>query len=357
MKKFIFLMLTLFSVVVSANAQIATENSNALDNIGVGITAGASTPLDFNSVFPVNPNVGLKVTKDFTPVIGVQLEGLAVLNDNHFSDLKTTVKATNIGINGALNLSNAFCGYKGTPRTFEVSAIAGIGWLHAWNTKENSLTAKTGADFAYNFGRTKAHSLVLTPAVYWNLHKIDALQFNKNGAQLAINLSYIYHFKTSNGTHHFKTYDVGAMMDEINRLNGALEECEKREPKVIEKIVEKVVPATNEQQTATAAVVTTETTKIVTKNGGLWIVPFATNSDKITQEAKFILNQIGEDTIVDVVATASPSGTKEYNQKLSERRAKNVASFLERRGVKVNSAIGKGVDATSGKTAIVTVAQ
>ena len=37
MKKFIFM--ALFSAsVVSANAQIATENSNALDNISVGVT-------------------------------------------------------------------------------------------------------------------------------------------------------------------------------------------------------------------------------------------------------------------------------------------------------------------------------
>ena len=47
MKK-ILLMLALFSAVVTANAQIATENSNAFDNVGAGITAGVSTPLDFN---------------------------------------------------------------------------------------------------------------------------------------------------------------------------------------------------------------------------------------------------------------------------------------------------------------------
>ena len=46
MKK-IFLMLALICAVVSANAQNATENSNALDNISVGINAGASVPLDF----------------------------------------------------------------------------------------------------------------------------------------------------------------------------------------------------------------------------------------------------------------------------------------------------------------------
>jgi hypothetical protein len=345
MKKLI-LMLALFSAVLGANAQIATENSNALDNISVGVTAGVSTPLDFNSVFPLNTNVGLKLQKDFTPEVGVQLEGLAILNDNHFSDIKTMVKATNVGVNGAFNLSNMFGEYMGIPRAFEVSAIVGLGWLHNWDTSVNNLTSKTGFDFAFNLGKKKAHSLVLTPAVYWNLtgnyphHKV---QFNKNFAQLAVNLSYVYHFNTSNGTHHFKTYDVGAMIDEINRLNGALEECEKRKPKVIEKIVEVKVPATD---------------AVAVKSGNdSWVVMFATASSKLTKEAEFVLNQIGNDAIVDVTATASPDGTAEFNQKLSEMRAARVKDYLVNRGVKVNSCEGKGVNPETGKTAIVKTVQ
>lgn len=337
MKK-IFLMLALFSAVVTANAQIATENSNAFDNVGVGVTAGVSTPLDFNSVFPLNTNVGLKITKDITPVIGFQIEGLAVLNDNHFSDLKTAVKATNVGLNGTLNLSNFFWGYKGTPRVFEVSTVAGLGWLHTWNTSENSLTAKTGLDLAFNLGKNKAHSLVLTPAVYWNLHKIDAIQFNKKGAQLALNLSYIYHFKTSNGTHHFKTYDVGAMNNEINYLHGKLDECEKREPKLVERIVEK---------------------KVAVPTNTEWFVQFAQKSAELTAEAKATLDKIGEDLVVDVIGTSSPEGDAEFNQRLSEKRAAVVADYLTKRGVKVNSWAGKGVQIglATNRLAIVTVAQ
>ena len=337
MKK-ILLMLALFSAVVTANAQTATENSNAFDNVGVGVTAGVSTPLDFNSVFPLNTNVGLKITKDITPVIGFQIEGLAVLNDNHFSDLKTAVKATNVGLNGALNLSNFFWGYKGTPRVFEVSAVAGLGWLHTWNTSENSLTAKTGLDFAFNLGKKKVHSLVLTPAVYWNLHKIDAIQFNKKGAQLALNLSYIYHFKTSNGTHHFKTYDVGAMNNEINYLHGKLDECEKREPKLVERIVEK---------------------KVAVPTNTEWFVQFAQKSAELTAEAKATLDKIGENLVVDVIGTSSPEGDAEFNQRLSEKRAAVVADYLTKRGVKVNSWAGKGVQIglATNRLAIVTVAQ
>ena len=353
MKKFIFSLVMALMAIVSVNAQIATENSNALDNIAAGVTVGASTPLDFNSVFPLNTNVGVKVQKDFTPVFGAQIEALAFLNDNHFADIKTLVKTTNLGFNGVINLSNAFCGYNGTPRTFEVSAVAGLGWLRAWDIKDNSLSAKTGVDLTLNLGKNKAHSFVLTPAVYWNLHKIDAIQFTKHGAQLALNLTYMYHFKTSNGTHHFKTYDVGAMISEIDRLNGALAECESREPKVVEKIVVKEVPVTVDGQ----KVVVDENGTPVT-NGtdrDAWIVPFNNNSAYLNVEAHFILNQIGRNSVVDIVATASTTGTDEYNQKLSEWRAKSVATYLKGRGVKVNSAVGKGKNPESGRVAIVTL--
>jgi flagellar motor protein MotB len=342
MKKILF-MFALMLGVVSANAQIATENSNALDNISFGITAGVSTPLDFNSVFPLNTNVGIKLQKDFTPAIGVQVEGLAILNDNHFSDLKTAVKATNVGLNGVLNLSNTLWGYNGTPRVFEVSAVGGIGWLHAWDTSANSLTGKTGFDLAFNLGNKKAHSIVVTPAIYWNLRSFGQLQFNKHNAQLAINVSYVYHFKTSNGTHHFKTYDVGAMISEIDRLNGALAECESREPKVIEKVV-----TVKAAEPATATVATTN---------DAWIVTFTTGSAVLSPEAQYILNQIGNDAIVDVTATASKEGTATFNQKLSEKRAKAVADYLTNRGVRVNSFEGKGVNPETGRSAIVKTLQ
>jgi outer membrane protein OmpA-like peptidoglycan-associated protein len=341
MKKFI-LMLALFSACVGANAQTATQNSNALDNISVGVTAGVSAPLDLNSMFPLNTNVGLKLQKDLTPSFGVQAEGLVFLNDNHFSDLKTSVKATNVGVNGVFNLSNIFGGYKGTPRVFEVSTVTGIGWLYSWNTSQNFLSSKTGLDLAFNLGKKKAISLVLSPAIYWNLNKNGNVKFNKNNAQLAVNVSFVYHFKTSNGSHSFKTYDIGAMENEIAYLNGKIDECESREPvvKIVEKIVE--VPAT----ATDAAEVKTNT----------WVVTFGTAKATLSNEAKYILNQIGNDAIVDVIATASPDGSPAFNQKLSEKRAKVVADFLTNRGVKVNSWQGKGVGET-GRAAIVKTLQ
>lgn len=326
MKKLLFMFALLIGA-VSASAQIATQNSNALDNISAGATVGVSTPLDFNSMFPLNPNLGLKFQKDFTTAFGVQLEGLAILNDNHFTDIKTAVKATNVDLNGVFNLTNIFNGYRGTPRFFEVSTVTGIGWLHTWTTGNNFLSAKTGLDLAFNLGKKKANSIVLTPAVYWNLHKFGDIQFDKRGSQLALNVTFVHHFKNSNGTHHFKTWDIGAMNAEINRLQGALDECQRQHPidtvvtqVVVEKPIFRVVEKSNE-----------------------WIAEFAFNSAELTDDAKAVLNTIGQDGIVDVFGYASPEGSEAYNKELSQRRANAVAEYLKARGLRVNKAIGEGV--------------
>lgn len=353
MKK-VILMLALICAVVSANAQIATENSKLFDNWSIGVTVGASTPLDFNSVLPLNTNLGLKIQKDITPVIGLQAEGIAILNDNHFSDLPTWVKATNVGLNGVINWSNFIGGYKGTPRVFEISSVTGIGWLHSWNTSCNHLTAKTGLDLGFNLGKKKAHSLVLTPAVYWNLNKYGNLGFDKRGAQLALNVSYVYHFKTSNGTHNFKIHDVGALTNEIGDLQGQLGKANEDV-----KALKGMLKRCNEANKALLAKVekataTVNATTVVTE--GKWVVQFAKNSAELTDEAKAELDKVATNKTVTIVGSASPEGTANYNQKLSERRAAVVADYLTQKGVKVNTVSGLGANTNaSNRLAIVTV--
>lgn len=319
MKK-IILMFTLLMSVLMVNAQKAIQTSNALDNISIGITGGVSTPLDFNSMFPLNTNFGLKAQKNFTPYFGVQLEAVAFLNDNHFSNAKTFIKATNLGVNGIFNLSNIFFGYKGQPRVFEVSTVTGVGWLHEYDVRRNYFTAKTGLDLAFNLGKSKATSIVITPAIYWNLNKENKVQFNKKNAQLAVNVSFIYHFKNSNGTHHFKVYDVGAMNDEITYLRGQLD----AKPKETVREIVKEVPSAN---------------KVSEKE----IIFFAFDSSRLEEASKDILNTIPEGSKVTIAGFASPEGTAEHNLKLSQDRADAVKAYLENRGVKVESAQGLGV--------------
>lgn len=319
MKKLLLLLFTMF-VACSVNAQFATENAKMFDNTYIGVTVGASTPLDFNSVFPLNPVAGLKVGKEFTPVFGTQIEGLAVLNDNHFADIKTAMKAVNVSTSGTINLTNLFYGYDGTSRPFEVSTVTGLGWLYSWDVNKHNLSAKTGLDLALN--AKHGHSFVLTPAVYWNLDKLSKIQFNKHKAQLALTLSYVYHFKTSNGTHNFKLWNVGAMIQDINDLRAALAEKSKE----IVRVKHEVRYVTN--------------TPVVNP----FIVAFAKNSYELTESAKDILDQIPIEVTVDIIGTASPEGTEKYNQTLSEKRAEAVAEYLKANHVKVDKVVGIGTD-------------
>lgn len=349
MKKiFIFLMALMMSFGI-ANAQIATENSKFFDNTYVTVNAGASTPMCFESnshSFGVNPVAGVAVGKWFTPVFGVEIEGTAWFGDHNHGQLflagpSNVVAGHYLGVNGLMNFSNLFASYKGTPRLFEVSLMTGLGWLHSYNKgpNTNGIGLKTGLDLAFNLGKTKAHTLSIRPAIYWDLNKANNdgtcyVTFNPKNAQLYLGVAYTYHFKTSNGTHHFKTYDVGVMKEEITRLNTALQ----KKPRIIEKVVIKKDPIVNQQMPSIKE-----------------SIYFAFNSTELDERAKETLNQLDVNEVYVIDAWASSEGNAEYNLKLSQRRADAVKAYLESRGAKVESATGHGVQFgnTTGRVAIV----
>ena len=291
-------------------------------------------------MFPLNTVAGIKVGKELTPVFGLEAEWQLFFNENDLMPWTSTfVKGSNLGVNGVTNLSNLFFGYKGTPRFFEVKANTGLGWLRPWNTKANSLTAKTALDLAFNVDKNRAHTITVTPGIWWDLHGANEIQFNKNFAQFGVFVGYTYHFKNSNGTHSFKVYDVGALNDQIRGLTNELA----KKPKVVVKKVEVVKEVIKE---------------VATPSNNTWTVYFAKNSDVLTDTAKAELNKIGQNAVVDIYATASPEGTTEYNLALSQRRADNVKAYLEGRGLKVAGAEGRGViGPDSNRVAIVTMAE
>lgn len=329
MKKIILVFALLISAIVG-NAQTAVQTSKWYDNISVGVFGGAATPLDFNSVTPLNSFAGLKLQKNFTPVWGLQAEGLAMFNDNHFADKKTFVKCTNVGLNGVMNVSNALGRQRN--RVFEVFAVAGMGWLHYFNNA-NYLTSKTGLEFNFNLG--KGHAININPTVYWNLNRTGEVEFNKNHAQLALSIGYTYNFKTSNGTHSFKFYDVGAMIDEIDRLNSELA----KKPTEVVRTETKIeyLPATT-----------------IVNNP--YIVMFAKGSSNLSAAAIEVLRSIPAGSKVKVIATASPEGNGEFNFNLSQERANSVKNYLEGLDIEVISATGLGVQGeTSNRVAVIAV--
>lgn len=343
MKKFLFTMVLLFSTLLSISAQTAIENPKFFDNMYLGVNVGASMPLSFDNAFPLNPTVGVRVGKDFNPIFGAAIEGTGwfgstAAHGQRFS-WKNDVRAINTGLIGTVNVLNAF---KLSPgRKFDLEAIAGVGWLHRFNWGEdgNDISAKTGLDFGWNIGN---HKIYLEPAIYWNLTGGSAVaQFNSSHAQIAGSIGYIYYFKTSNKTHSFKYYDIEALNDEINALRAENDSLRNRPAELVEisKEVIKEVPV--------------ETLV----NVGDIVVTFAQGKSELSEAARYALNSITA-KVVKIVATASPEGTKEFNQKLSEERAQVVKEYLEAQGVTVNSAQGLGVQGNeSNRIAIVTIVE
>lgn len=366
MKKIIMMMALIMSLVMSANAQTAIEKSKFFDNTYVGVNVGANTNLSFNSVFPLNSTVGVRVGKDLTPVFGLNIEGTAwfgsaTIGGERFDVISKSsghnaFRAVNVGLNGTINWSNLLLGYKGSPRTFEVSTVTGLGWGHVFTPSTtnnnatyamnglyspnkgdyNTLTAKTGIDLNFNLGKTNAHTIYVEPAVLWSLTNgatgyVDKVQFNKRRAYLQIAVGYTYHFKTSNGTHYFKVWNVGDMQNDINALRAELA----KKPKEVVKEVVKTLPTETVERTLTTD------------------VTFAQNSYELTDEAKALLDKIATDATVNVIGTASPEGTQSRNEFLSTKRAEVVADYLKARGVKVKNVLG-GADS---RKAIVSIAE
>lgn len=368
MKKFLFMFALLICATVGVNAQIAYQSTKVFDNVSLGVTAGISSPLDFNHVTPFNTNFGIRLQKDFTPVVGVQIEGLAIVNDNHWNNCKTFIKGTNVGVNSVVNLSNLLGGYKGAPRTLEVSTVVGLGWMHSWDashevlvasiggdmsqptvsTYNNDLSAKTGVDIAINLGSKKAHSIVVTPAVYWNLTNSDKVQFNKSNAQLAVNVSYVYHFKTSNGTHHFKSHDIGLLNDNINKLKS-------------ENVgLKNTVSSLEDKNSSLSKEVEALNGRCATLvDNVLWAVQFKQGSSDLSADAKEVLDKVIKlNEPVDVVATASPEGTKTINDSLSRARADVLVKYLTDHGVTVKNSVGMGAKTKeSNRLGLITLAK
>ena len=359
MKKFLIALSMLAMGISSTQAQVAYEKAKAFDNVYLGVEGGVMGPMSFEHFAPLNAAAGLKLGKQFSPVYGANLEGLTFFGDNRwqtgslgFANSHTIVRGVNLGLNGTINFTNLFCEYN-PDRRFEVGAEAGVGYWITFGDKkligvanggdDTELTAKTGLTFAYNLGEKRAWQLYVEPAVLWNLTHGpgDAIQFGRQAAQLGLFVGLNYKFKTSNGTHNFKVWNVGELNDEINSLRDQLNAKPKE---VIKEVVKEVVKEVPAQTTQTLCI------------DDLVFVTFAQGKYYLTNEAKKALDSVKSGRHVQIVGTASPEGSKAFNDRLSQNRADVVAKYLQDRGVIVDEAKGQGVQGvTSNRLAVVYV--
>ena len=317
---------------VSANAQIVTESKTS-DNWYIGVNGGVATASKGHAwLKDLQPNAGLRLGRWFTPVFGLAVESNAYFKNTNGYTTGTLVNALNTSLLATVNMSNWFGGYKGEPRCFEVIPVLGLGWGHIFGSpteeyRQDLLTSKVGIDFAFN------------ETTNW----YDGVAYNLNKSAFQLNVGLVYKFKNSNGTHNFTIAQLRdqAEIDALNaQINDLRNELAKKPKEVVKEIV-KETPAPAPQEV---------------KVENLVFVTFAQGKSLLTKEAKAALDGIAEGKHVQIVGTASPEGSKEINDKLSQARADVVGDYLKGRGIIVDEATGKGVQGTtSNRLAVVYV--
>ena len=340
---------TLFAAAVmaaSASAQTVTESKTFDINTGVSTaTKGHHWLQDFR------PNLGVRLGRNFTPVFGLAAESNIYFKEvgrkqGGLHKTGTAVNGINTSLLGTVNLTNWVGGYKGEPRCFEVSAVYGLGWGHVfsnaadYNDNMNMFTSKAGLDFAFNLGKAKAWQLYVEPSMNWALNGngYEGVKYDINRAMFQVNVGLVYKFKNSNGTHNFtiasgrdqaevdalnaqinslreqnatltskdeqNQKNLSAKDAEINNLKKALDECNKRPAKT--------ATATNLQPT------------VIFRQGKSVVDPAQVASIELI--ANYMKNH--KDANVEIKGYASPEGSKELNQRLSEKRAEAVKDIL-----------------------------
>lgn len=344
MKK-LFLMLLVGAMTASVSAQTVVE-SKTLDNIYIGVNGGLATKTTGHSwLSDLNPNLGVRLGRNFTPVFGFALESNVYFSNKPYPSIKTFVRSINTSLLGTVNLSNWFGGYKGEPRFFEVSALYGFGWGHIFghlsdDFNDDQLTSKAAVDFAFNLGKAKAWQIYIEPAMIWtlagnNMVRDNEVEYDVHESGFQLNVGFIYKFKNSNGTHNFKIAELRDQ-SEIDALNAKINDlrddlngkdaqlaAKDRQISDLQKALDDCnnKPAPKYEKPAT---VTNLQPTVLFRQGKSVVDP--AQYAPIELIAQYMKNH--PEAQVEIKGYASPEGSAELNQKLSEARAEAVKKIL-----------------------------
>ena len=345
MKK-LFTLFAAASLAATVSAQTVTE-SKTFDNFYIGVNGGVSTVTTGHSwLNNLNPNAGLRIGRYFTPVFGVAVEGNAYFSNKPDESYGTFVRFINSSALATINFSNWVGGYKGEPRTFEVIGLYGLGWLHTFNNKglknDNVLTSKAALDLALNFGSNKQFQFYVEPAIVHLLNGsgYSGLEYNINKSFVQLNGGLIYRFGNSNGSHNFTVAqvrdqaEIDGLNAQINSLRGDLSNKDSRLAEKDRQIsdLQKALDDCNNQPKTIVKNVKSETVTnlqptVLFRQGKAVIDP--AQYAPLELIASYMRNH--PEAKVEIRGYASPEGSAELNQKLSNARAQAVKDALVKR--------------------------
>lgn len=355
MKKTILLsVLALGALTINAQT-VVVKGGGFWDNWSMGVQGGATMKMSGEGFFKsARPAFGLTLGKQWTPILGMDIQGMGYVNTTNSS---TMIDASDVSLIGRMNLMNLFAGYNGMPRPFEVETVTGLGWLHHYMTGSgdtDDLSARVGLNFNFNLGEDAAWTLGIKPAVLFNLtgeYPSKKLAFNRNKANMEILLGLTYHFADEDGNRHFALVNaidplaLAAMNEEINDLREVIVAKDVELVGLADELMvvqEQLNEARNKEMEATG-----QTIKILES-----VVAFPFNQSDVQTSQMPSLEHAANylkdnpDAKITVNGYASPEGTEEYNLQLSQRRADAVKNILvDKYGIAADriNAIGHGV--------------
>ena len=112
--------------------------------------------------------------------------------------------------------------------------MAGIGWMHYYvgrnmGEDQNGMSTKLGLNFNFNLGENKAWTLALKPALVYDMNSMGTkpVYFHSGRAVWEISAGFVYHFRCSNGEHHFtKVADFCCTGKTDDRLSSGIQPSE-----------------------------------------------------------------------------------------------------------------------------------
>lgn len=324
---------------LTLNAQtMALSNGGFFENWSIGVNAGATMKIGNGSYFKsARPVFGLSVNKQWTPVLGMEIQGQGFVNTSRSS---TAFDASDVSLLGKMNLMNLFGGYWGEPRFMEIETVTGIGWMHNYMNgagDSNDLTSRVGLNFNFNLGESKAWTLSFRTVVAYNLtgnSPESKVQYNANHARVESTLGLIYHLPNSDGNHYMSMLpvcdplQVAAINDEVNALRLLVAEKDAElvaTAATIAALEEQISNTPTEIDVNETTIVSTLPETIITFRQGSASVENLQLPD-IEYVANYLKNN--PDAKITVQGYASPEGDLEFNQKLSQHRADTVKDML-----------------------------
>ena len=367
MKKIFSLMIALVAMFAMTASAVTYEQPKFFDNTYITLKGGASGLMHprcngyQNFGHTIQGQAALEFGKWITPKFGVGIEGTVGFDNgsrpwydgvNEFSWMgnfqgRNWVNHVDVLALAKFNLNNIILGYRGYTDKVEFVPTVGIGWTHGW------VYGVDAEDFIVHNSTYHENSIMTKYALDVNINLNEKWQVNVEPF-LAYNLTNNKFGTEKNGWNHVNrdprfdartawwglnvgvTYKIGNQFtpcpykytqEEVDKLNAEINDLRARKPEVVTKVetVEKVV------------------TKTV-NDADQFVVFFANASTELTDNAKATLNEIGENSIVRVIGSASPDGNIDFNTNLAEDRAQVVKNYLENRGVRVEDAHGVGTE-------------